>query len=96
LFDAIKRIVKDPMLILLLTASCIYFISGKTGEAIFLAFAIVFQTSISLYQYSRSKNALEKLRDFFQPKCRVVSDGKVIEIKSGEIVVGESLMVEPT
>ena len=91
---AIKRIAKDPMMILLLAASSIYFISGKTGDGVFLVIAIVFQTSISLYQYSRSKNALEKLKDFSQPNCRVIRNGKVEEIRSENLVVGDSLMVE--
>ena len=94
IFDTIKQIAKDPMMILLLLASSIYFISGKTGDGIFLAAAIVFQTSISLYQYSRSKNALEKLKDFSQPYCKVLRNGKVQEIKSEDLVVGDSLMVE--
>ena len=63
-FDTIKRIAKDPMLLLLITASTIYFISGKIGDGIFLSVAIVFQTSISLYQFKRSKNALEKLKEY--------------------------------
>jgi Ca2+-transporting ATPase len=92
--DTIKRIAKDPMVILLLVASSIYFINGKTGDGIFLAAAIIFQTSISLYQYSRSKNALEKLKDFSQPMCKVIRNGNVVEIKSEELVVGDSLLVE--
>lgn len=93
-FEAVVRIAKDPMMILLLVASTIYFINGKTNDGIFLAVAIVFQTSISLYQYSRSKNALEKLKDFSQPNCKVIRNGKVEEIKSENLVVGDSLMVE--
>lgn len=94
LFDTVKRIAKDPMLIMLLVAASIYFISGKTGDGIFLTAAIVFQTSISLYQYSRSKNALEKLKDFSQPHCKVIRNGNIEEIKSEDLVVGDSLMVE--
>ena len=93
-FDTIKRIAKDPMMILLLAASSIYFVSGKTGDGIFLAFAIIFQTSISLYQYSRSKNALEKLKDLSQPNCKVIRNGNIVEIKSEDLVLGDSLMVE--
>lgn len=93
-FDTLKRIVKDPMMILLLVASSIYFISGRIGDGIFLSVAIVFQTSISLFQYSRSKNALEKLKEFSQPNCKVIRNGKVEEIKSEDLAVGDSLMVE--
>lgn len=92
--DTVKRIAKEPMTILLLVASSIYFISSKTGDGIFLVIAIIFITSISLYQDSRSKNALEKLKDFSQPNCKVIRNGKVEEIKSEDLVVGDSLMVE--
>ena len=50
IIDTLIRILKDPMLILLLVAASIYFVSGSTGDGIFLSFANVFQTSISLYQ----------------------------------------------
>lgn len=93
-FAALKRIAQDPMVIILLVASSIYFISGKIGDGIFLAVAIIFQTSISLFQYSRSKNALEKLKDFSQPHCKVIRHEKVEEITSEELVVGDFLMVE--
>ncbi len=92
--DVVKSIAKDPMIILLLVASFLYFISGETGNGIFLIVAIVFITSISLYQFSRSKNALEKLKDLSQPSCKVIRDGKIVEIKSEFIVIGDYLMVE--
>ncbi len=72
--DTVVRIAKDPMIILLLVAASIYFISGEVGDGIFLVAAIVLIASISLYQDSRSKNALEKLKDYSQPK--VQSDSK--------------------
>lgn len=93
-FETVTRIAKDPMMVLLLVASAIYFVSGKSGDGIFLTAAIIFQASISLYQYSRSKNALEKLKDFTQPDCKVIRNGKIEEIKSKDLVVGDSLMVE--
>lgn len=92
--DALKGLVKEPMVILLLVTSCIYFISGKLGDGIFLASAIVLVAGISLYQDSRSRNALEKLKNFSQPRCKVIRDGEVLEIKSEELVIGDSLMVE--
>src|SRR5664279_3962408 len=93
-FDVLKSLGKEPMVILLLVASSIYFISGKTGDGIFLASAIVLVSAISLYQDSRSRNALEKLKNFTQPSSKVIRNGKVVEIKIEELVVGDSLMVE--
>jgi Ca2+-transporting ATPase len=56
ILDAVKSFISDPMVLMLLTASTIYFISGRIGDAIFLASAIVFEVTISLYQHARSKN----------------------------------------
>jgi P-type Ca2+ transporter type 2C len=92
--SAVKQIAGDPMVIILLVASAIYLISGETGDGIFLAAAIVLIAAISLYQNSRSKNALEKLKDFSQPYCKVIRNGKTEKIKSEDLVVGDSLIVE--
>jgi len=44
--DGLKSLAKEPMVILLLVASSIYFMVGKTGDGIFLA--------IAMYWYPRS------------------------------------------
>lgn len=92
--DALKSIFKEPMIILLFVAAFIYFIIGKTGDGIFLAAAIVLVAAISLYQDAKSRNALEKLKNFIKPACKVIRNGEVVEIHSDELVVGDSLMVE--
>ena len=91
---AILKFLKDPMIILLLVASTIYFISDKTADGIFLVSAIVLVSAISSYQNARSKNALAKLKDFTKPKCKVIRNGKTIEIKTEELVIGDHLLVE--
>ncbi|MFT6930945.1 MAG: Ca2+-transporting ATPase, partial [Sediminicola sp.] len=92
--DALKGLAKEPMVILLLVASIIYFVSGDYGDGIFLAIAIVMVASISLYQDSRSRDALKKLKDFTQPHSKVYRNGEVLEIKSEELVIGDSLIVD--
>ncbi len=93
-WDALKSIAKEPMVILLIVASSIYFITGNSGDGIFLALAIVLVASISFYQDSRSRIALEKLKNLTQPNSKVIRNGKLVEIKSEELVVGDSLMIE--
>ena len=92
--DALKSLSQEPMVILLLVASVIYFGSGDYGDGIFLAIAIVMVASISLYQDSRSRDALKKLKDFTQPHSKVYRNGEVLEIKSEELVVGDSVIVD--
>jgi Ca2+-transporting ATPase len=94
ILQVIGSLIKEPMLILLLAASTIYFISGQTGDGLFLVFAIVFVAGISLFQDSKSRNALDKLKELSQPRSKVVRDGQLKEISSDEIVLGDSLMIE--
>jgi P-type Ca2+ transporter type 2C len=91
---ALKDLAREPMIILLLVASTVYFLTGNPEDGLFMAVAIVLVAAISLYQDSRSRNALAKLQSYSEPTCKVIRSGEVHEIKSEEIVVGDSLMVE--
>jgi Ca2+-transporting ATPase len=93
-WNSIYQFIKDPMILLLLVASILYFISGKTSDALFLIGAIILISSISSYQNARSRNALTKLKDFTKPNCKVIRSGKIIEIKTEDLVIGDSLLVE--
>jgi len=91
---ALKDIIKEPMFLLLVTASVIYFITGNTTDGIFMVSAIVLVSAISLYQDSRSRNALAALKKLTQPRSKVIRNGQTIEINSGDIVVDDLLVVE--
>ncbi len=92
--DVVKSLAKEPMVLLLLVASVIYFISGNVDDSVFLASAIVLVSAISLYQDSRSRDALEKLKNFSQPSTKVIREGTVQSIKSEELVIGDTMVVE--
>ncbi|ADV50310.1 ATPase, P-type (transporting), HAD superfamily, subfamily IC [Cellulophaga algicola DSM 14237] len=92
--DALKDILQEPMVLLLSIASGIYFLTGNIGDGIFLASAIVLVASISFYQESKSRNALEKLKNITQPKAKVIRDGELKEIQTHDLVIGDSVMVE--
>ena len=92
--EAILGLLKEPMVILLLVAATLYFFTGNTGDGIFLAVAIVLVAAISWYQDAKTHNALEKLKELSQPNCKVIRNGKIVEIKSQDVVVGDFLMVD--
>ncbi len=91
---AVKRLLTEPMVVLLMATATLYFINGNAGDGIFMAAAIVLISIISLYQDSRSRNALEKLKSYTQASIKVIRNGKTIEIKSEELVVGDNMIVE--
>ena len=87
-------IIKEPMFLLLFTATSIYFITGDYGDGIFMAIAIVFVIAISVFQESRSRNAIEALKKLSQPKCKVIRNSTIIEIPTEEIVIGDCVQLE--
>ncbi|WP_114937758.1 cation-translocating P-type ATPase [Mucilaginibacter endophyticus] len=93
-FTALKDLVAEPMVVLLLVTAVIYLIRGQNADAMFLAIAVFLVAGISIFQNSRSKAALDKLKSFTQSKCRVIREGLVTDINSDELVVGDSLIVE--
>jgi Ca2+-transporting ATPase len=94
LLHSLLEMVKEPMFLLLVAAASIYFITGDYGDGIFMTAAIVLVSAISLYQESRSHNAIEALQKLSQPKSKVIRNGELIEILSEEIVLGDCMQVE--
>lgn len=92
--DIVADLVKEPMLLLLAAACTIYFITGNTGDAIFMLAAIVLTTSISLYQDHRSRKALEALESLTEPECRVIRNGTIVWKPIAEIVSGDLFLAE--
>jgi P-type Ca2+ transporter type 2C len=91
---ALKNALKEPMLVLLAAAASLYFIHGDIAEGIFLSVAIILVSSISYYQESRSRNALESLKQLTQPKCTVIRNNKTEEILREELVINDLIIIE--
>lgn len=94
IFDSLLDIVKEPMFLLLLAAATIYFVSGQTGDGLFMVSAIVLVTAISLYQENKSRNALDALKTLTQPLAKVIRNGSTFEIPVAELVPGDLMVVE--
>lgn len=94
LLSAIRETLTEPMFILLLLAGVIYFILGETSEGIFMIAAIIMVSAISVYQDSRSRNALEALKALNQPTARVIRNGKEKQVSGADIVKGDIMIVE--
>ena len=92
--SSLIEMIKEPMFLLLILAASLYFITGKYGDGIFMMAAILLVSTISLYQESRSRNAIEGLRKLVQPKSKVIRNGLIVEIPSEEIVLGDFIQTE--
>lgn len=94
LWQAILSLVREPMILLLLIASSIYFVAGNVNDGIFLSISVLMVSAISLVQDARSRNALEKLKQYTKPRCKVIRGEKTQWIDAADLVVGDDLIVE--
>lgn len=86
--------VKEPMFLLLVLTAVIYFVSGQIGDGIFMAASMLIVIAISLYQETRSSNALQALKTLSQPKALVIRGGQIITLDATEIVMGDLMVLE--
>jgi Ca2+-transporting ATPase len=93
-YTLLLDILKEPMLLLLMAVSVIYFIVGEYAEAIFMLCAIIVVSGISFYQDNRSKKALEALEKLNEPLSNVIRNGKLQQIPTHEIAVGDLCLIE--
>ena len=91
---SLLEMIKEPMFLLLVAAASIYYISGDYGDGIFMTVAIVLVSAISLFQESRSRNAIDALKKLSQPNSKVFRNSILIEIPSEEIVLGDNIQIE--
>lgn len=94
ILSSIIEMLKEPMIVLLFIASALYFVTGHPDDGLFMMGAILLITTISLYQISKSKNAVKALEKLTQPKSKVIREGKLEEIPSDSIVLGDYIQVE--
>lgn len=80
------KTLREPMLILLLIASTLYFFLGDWQEAIMLSLSVFFVIGLSFYQQQRSTRALESLKNLSSPRALVVRGGQQKRIAASELV----------
>lgn len=90
----VLSVASEPMFIILLLSAALYFVLGELHEAAFMLGAILFVSAISIYQDSRSENALAALKTLTAPRAKVIRNGKVSEIGSVGLVLGDIMVVE--
>lgn len=86
-------VLREPMLLLLVAASSLYFLLGDVQEAAVLMASVALVVGLTVYQDYRSERALQALRDLSNPQARAIRDGGVRQISSSELVVGDVILV---
>ncbi len=92
-WQALKEAVTEPMFLLLVACTVIYFSLGELSEGFFMLGAILLVSAISFYQDSRSKKALEALKAFSQSAATVIRNNELYELPVDELVMGDVVVV---
>jgi Ca2+-transporting ATPase len=87
--ETMRTVVIEPMFLLLLACTLIYFVVGEFAEGIFLLGAILVVSGISIYQDSRSQKALDALKAFNEPNATLIRNNSLQILPTIEIVVGD-------
>ena len=87
-------IVREPMFILLAVACILYFILDSDAEGFMMAAAILVVVMISIFQETRSARALHSLKQYTEPKVKVIRDNVERVIQVWELVPGDIIMLE--
>ncbi|MCR9013436.1 cation-translocating P-type ATPase [Aquiflexum gelatinilyticum] len=94
IWGILLEIIKEPLFVILLVASSIYFILGETTEGIIMFVAIGLVSGISIFQENKSRNAVNALKKLSSPQAKVYRNGEIIKIPTEEIVVKDLILVE--
>lgn len=89
----IFEILCEPMFILLIIASLIYFVLGEPRDGIIMLIFVIGIIMIDIIQEWKTDKTLKALKDLSQPKVKVLRDGKKVEILSSNLVPGDIIFI---
>lgn len=85
---------KDPIIILLLFAIIASFIVGEVVDAVAILFIILIDIIMGTYQENKANNTAEALEKLVTVKSKVIRNGKITELESTELTIGDYVMLE--
>lgn len=92
IFSILFHIIKEPMLLLLISCGLIYLFLGELHDAIMLLSFVFVVVGITFYQERKTERTLEALRDLSSPRALVIRDKEQIRI-AGRDVVREDIII---
>lgn len=90
----IVKIFSDPMGLMMLGLSVLYFLTGAKTDAVIILIAYIPVTAVDVFLELRSEKALQDLKSNFQTKAKVYRDGVLTDLPIQFIVPGDVLAFE--
>jgi len=89
----------DPMIIILIVAAIIsgitsFYAKESFADVIIILAVVIINAVLGVYQESKAEKAIEALQEMAAATSKVYRDGKLITIKSEELVPGDIVVLE--
>ncbi len=91
----------DPMIIILIVAAVISAITAAVGgegegyaDVIIIMVVVLINAVLGVYQESKAEKAIEALQEIAAATSKVIRDGKLTDIKSEDLAVGDVVVLE--
>lgn len=101
LFHKFLKQLADPMIIILIAAAVISAITATLGgegegyaDVIIILVVVLINAVLGVYQESKAEKAIEALQEIAAATSKVIRDGKLTDIKSENLVVGDIVVLE--
>ena len=85
---------KDLLVIILIIAALISFISGNKESTIVIFAVIVLNAILGTFQTVKAEKSLESLKAMSAPSAKIIRNGQRMEIPAADIVPGDILVLE--
>ncbi len=85
---------KDPIIILLIFAILASLVVGEVIDALAILFIILVDIIMGTYQENKANNTAEALAKLVTEKTKVIRNGKIVQVESTEITVGDLVVLE--
>ena len=93
--------IKELMVLVLLVSGIISIVIGATEnsfseviDGLIILGIVVINALFGVFQERKSEKAIESLKDMTQPETNVLRDGKIVKIKTTELVFGDIVCLE--
>lgn len=85
---------KDPMVLLLLVAIVISFISNEVVDALAILFIVLVDATMGAYQENKANRVADSLSKLVSTKAKAIRDGIVVSIDAEELTIGDYVLLE--
>lgn len=84
----------NVLILILLAAAMISFAIGEIGDALTIMAIVILNALLGFAQEYKAEKAIEALQKMLSPACKVLREGKEIQIDSAMLVPGDIVLLE--